>query len=175
MLRLSACTADCVLGCGLIETAHIHNSSSRGSSPPSSAVSRADAAGCARNEPPPPFRVVIWARTRAHCAQWDFKSGLYSLFLVCSSQSVHLHSAYLVLPRNLYLLLESIYTHKYRAAEAATRPKSFPLAPAALGFPFGARLIIAGQSHWGVFSFELERERVSCVWAQPEMIMANAN
>lgn len=110
MLRLSACTADCALGCGLIETAHIHNS--RASSPPSSAVSRADAAGCARNEPPPPFRVVIWARTRAHCAQWDFKSGLYSLFLVCSSQSVHLHSAYLVLPRNLYLLLESIYTHK---------------------------------------------------------------
>lgn len=50
---------------------------------------------------------------------------------------VHLHSAYLVLPRNLYLLLESIYTHKYRVTEAATRPKSFPLAPAALGFPFG--------------------------------------
>lgn len=32
MLRLSACTADCVLGCDLIETAHIHNSSSSSTS-----------------------------------------------------------------------------------------------------------------------------------------------
>lgn len=176
MLRLSACTADCVLGCGLIETAHIHSSSSRTSSPPSSAVSRADAAGCARNEPPPPFRVVIWARTRAHCAQWDFKKWsalvVSGMFLSVCPLAQCLSCA---ASKFIFTSRKHLHTQTQQQRKLQLVRNRFLLLLLHLGFLSVARLIIAGQSHWGVFSCELERVRESCVWAQPEMIMANAN
>lgn len=157
MLRLSACTADCVLGCGLIETAHIHNSSSSSTSSPPRlppAASRADAAGCARNEPPPPFRVVIWARTRAHCAQWDFKKWsplvVSGMFLPVCPLAQCLSCA-----ASKFIFTSTKYSHTHTHSSGSCNSSAIISSRSCctLGFHLVARrVIIAGQSHWGVFS-----------------------
>lgn len=162
MLRLSACMADCVLGCGLIATAHIHNSSPSLPLTLSPLPSRADAAGSARNEPTlPPFCVVICARTHSTLRTVGFQKVVCARCSWFVPLSVPLPvplsaCAYLVLPRNLYLLLESISTHSGNC-------NSFDsISPSCFSWV------------WGNYCWPVEPALIE-VWSEPEMIRPNEN
>lgn len=156
MLRLSACTADCVLGCGLIETAHIHNSSSISTSslpqPPFCITCRrsrmcpqrttAAISCCNLGQDTSTLCTVGFQKVVSARCFWYVPLSLCTL-----GQRLSCAASKFIFTSRKYLVYTHIHTHTAGAEEAATRPKSFPLALAALGFPLVARVIISGQSH----------------------------
>lgn len=155
MLRLSACTADCVLGCGLIETAHIHNSSSSSTSSPPRLPPPSCCITCRRSRMCP-------QRTAAAISCCNLGQDTSTLCTVGFQKVVSTRCFWYVPPSlstcpvlilcclEIYIYFYKVFTHTHTHSSGSCNSSEIisPCTCCTLGFPLVARrVIIAGQSH----------------------------